>query len=34
MVEPPKLLPISMKVGNDPVVRALIRCKVVVGGSA
>lgn len=29
-----KLLPASMNVGSVPVVRALRRCKVVVGGSA
>ena len=32
--DPPKLLPISTKVGKDPVVIPLIRCNVVVGGSA
>lgn len=31
--EPPKLEPMSTKVGNEPVVIPLIRCNVVVGGS-
>lgn len=32
--EAPKLFPMSTNVGSEPVVRPLIRCKVVVGGSA
>ncbi len=34
MEEPPKLFPMSTKVGSEPVVRPLMRCSVVVGGSA
>lgn len=34
MDAPPKLEPMSMNVGRDPVVKPLIRCRVVVGGSA
>ena len=34
MDDPPKLLPTSTNVGKDPVVMPLIRCNVVVGGSA
>lgn len=33
MDEPPKLEPISMKVGRDPVVMPFRRWRVVVGGS-
>lgn len=34
MDDPPKLFPISINVGNDPVVNPLILWSVVVGGSA